>query len=272
VQLLLTIALLCVLLILLCNVVLYAWRTAVVRRQAVCDRPERLGVLSAAWAFGQECAACAAVALLVVLGWLTPRCGHGGGDRGPLIVLHGWGMNRGPLWLLRRRLLRDGWSPVCCVAHPAFGIEVERAAQQLQDAAAHIASGASARPLTLIGYGRGGLVLRYHLRRYPASIIRRIVTLGTPHAGTEVARLVGTAAELAPESRLLGKLNAADHLPQQFDVIAIHSTFDATILPPQNAQYPGAFNVQLNNVGHYALLFSSKVYRLLAENLAASLR
>ena len=55
-------------------------------------------------------------------------------------------------------------------------------------------------------------------------------------------------------------------------MIAIQSHFDAMVLPPGNAEYPGAFNIRVNAVGHNALLFSPKVYELLVENLAAPLR
>ena len=99
--------------------------------------------------------------------------------------------------------------------------------------------------------------------------MRRIVTLGTPHSGTEPARWIPSLAEIVPDSKLINGLNAGDRLPQQFDFIAIHSNFDATVLPASSSHYPLAFNIQVNDVGHYALLLSRRVYRLLAENLEA---
>ena len=116
-----------------------------------------------------------------------------------------------------------------------------------------------------MGRGLGGFVSRYYVRRYPATNIRRVVTLGTAHQGT---MLPGTRT-LRPGSPFMTMMNAGDRVPQQFDVIAIHSSFDALVLPPANAFYPDAFNIQLHDVGHYTLLFSAKVYGLLAENLDA---
>lgn len=266
-------ALLGVLPIVLSNAVLYRWRASALHQMVACDRPERLGLLNAVWAFAQECAADAVALLLTLIGWCVPRRRDAAGTRGPVILIHGWGLNRGSLWLLRRRLLRDGCSPVCCVDYRWFGADVEHAGKQLRATVENLTTrGSNHPPLTLIGHGLGGLVLRYYVRRYPAPSVRRIITLGTPHLGTDVARLLrGATAGLVPGSSSLSTLNAADRVPLQFDVIAIHSTFDAVILPPQNAEYPGAFNVQIDDVGHCALLFSSKVYRLLAENLAAPL-
>ena len=258
------------LLVVASNAVLYGWRARLVRHAPECSADERLGMIGAAWAFAKECAALAAVALLVPLGWCLPRCRTGTGARGPLILVHGCALNRGSLWLLRRRLLRDGWGPACCFEY-GWSVDVERAARQLHKMVESLAA-REHRPITCIGHSLGGLVLRYCARRYPAPTVRRIVTLGTPHGGTELARILGHHRRpLLPGSRLLGALNAADHVPQQFDVIAIHSSFDAMVLPPSNGMYPGAFNIQVNDVGHNALLFSAKVYRLIAENLAAPL-
>lgn len=261
--------LLCVLPILGLNLWAYAQRLSHLRRVA-CDAPEPLALLNAAWAFVGECAATAAVVLLIPMGWLLPHSRSGSGTHGPIVLVHGWGLNRSCLLWLRRRLVRDGWSPVCCFDYQAWAADVDGAAQHLRRLIEQLGASVPRQSLTLIGHGLGGLVLRYYARRYPAPMVRRIVTLGTPHFGTALAsRWWGTAARtLSPGSEFLRTLNAADRVPRQFDVIAISSTFDALVLPPDNARYPEAFNIQLDRVGHYALLFSPKVYRLIVENLA----
>jgi pimeloyl-ACP methyl ester carboxylesterase len=261
------------LLVLAFNLAVYGSRGRALQHGAPCDAIDRLGVLRAVWAFAKECVACAAVLLLVPAGWCVPHCRGGAGTRGAIVLLHDWGLNCGSLWLLRRRLVRDGWSPVCCLAYCGWRVDVTRAAQGLRDCIAHLVRSAPQRPVAVVGHGLGGLVLRYYARRYPAPAVRRLVTLGTPHAGTQLAvHVPALRATLAPGAPLLSQLGAADRVPQQFDVIALQSTFDAYVLPPASGEYAGAFNVRVNDVGHHALLFSHKVYGLLAENLAAPLR
>ena len=256
--------------IVLFNTGLYLWRARVLRSLPPCDAVERLGLIDALWAFLVECVALAAWLLLIPVGWCLPRSRRGPGTRGAVVLLHGWGLNAASVWLLQRRLLRDGWSPVCSFTYPTFRADLDGAAKRLRDWLEHAALSG---PLTLVGHSLGGLVLRYFARRYSVPQVRRIVTLGTPHFGTVLAASPGSPVQhLAPGSPVLNKLNAVDHVPQQFDVIAIQSTFDAMLLPPDHGRYPGAFNIQVNDVGHNALLLSRKVYRLIAENLATPLR
>ncbi|MFQ5665687.1 MAG: lipase family alpha/beta hydrolase [Candidatus Binatia bacterium] len=259
--------------VVLLNASLYLWRAVrQYRSGASSGTGDALGIADAVWAFTQECAATAAVILLIPIGWVLPRCRSGAGHRGPLMLLHGWGLNRGSLWLLQHRLVRDGWSPVGCFDYRSLAADVGAAAARLGPAVDRLARAAPDCPVALVGHSLGGLVLRYYLQHSPAPHVRRIVTLGTPHQGSELARLLPAArARLAPGSALLHTLNAADRVRQQFDVIAIRSAFDAIVLPPENAEYPGAFTVSVSGVGHNALLFSSKIYHLLAENLSAPL-
>jgi pimeloyl-ACP methyl ester carboxylesterase len=260
--------------ILLFNAAIYAYRAKVLHALDACDAVDPLGVLAAARAFAVECVATATVLLLIPVGWLLPHCRAGSGTRGALVLVHGWSLNRGCFWLMRRRLLCDGWGPVCCLDYRSLRLDVEGAAGRLRDAVDRLrATLGPAQPITLLGHSLGGLVLRYYARRYPAAGVRRIITLGTPHRGTRLAGMHrGYGRALAPDSAFLRALGANDRIPQQFDVVAIFSTFDAMIVPPRHAEYPGAFNVRITGVGHNALLLSRKVYELLAENLAAPLR
>lgn len=255
------------------NLTLYGWRLRMLRQAAPCNLLEPLGLMPACRAFARECVSSAAVVLLIPFGWLLPRWQGGGAGRGAVILLHGWGVNRGAMWLLRRRLLRAGWGPVCCFEPQTLGLDIEAAARELRLLVDRVVSLSTApAPLMLVGHGIGGLVLRYFLRRYPAPRVRRLVTLGTPHRGTDVARVLGPLGRtLVPRSAFLRRLNAGDRLPEQFDIIALHSTFDATVLPLEYALYPGAFNAQFNDVGHFSMLFSGKVFRIMCENLAAPL-
>jgi pimeloyl-ACP methyl ester carboxylesterase len=255
------------------NVVAYTARAFAMRQVPDCDRDSGLGLFDAARIFVIECLCTIFVQLLIPVGWLMRPQAGGHSAQGPLVLVHGWGLNRGCWWLVRRRLLRDGWGPIYTFDYWSFTADIERAAARLREFLETKVEDARGQPLTLIGHSLGGLVIRYYLRRYRAAAVRRIVTLGTPHLGTLFLPLPGPVRQrLSPDSTLLKQLNAADRVPHQFDVIAFASLFDALILPPTNARYPEAFNVQVRDVGHNQLLFSRRIYDLLKENLEAPMR
>jgi pimeloyl-ACP methyl ester carboxylesterase len=253
------------------NAGLYVLRGDALRRLPAYQPPARLGLLDAGAAFLKESLALAALVLLVPLGCCMRRRLDGSGKRGPVLLVPGWCLNRGSLCWLRWRLRRDGWSPVVCLAEYNGSADFEAAAARLDAEVDSLALPAE-RPATIIGHGLGGLVAREYARRTASGPVRRLVTLGTPHTGTQLARHLPLLRDkLAPTAPPMRRLRSADRVPERYDVVAIHSMFDAVVLPPSAATYPRAFNIQINGVGHNALLFSSKVYDLLAENLQAPL-
>lgn len=251
------------------NAAAYAWRARQLRSMSACDRPERLGWQHSGVAFLQECAASVAAVALLPAGW-TSRATVDPGER-TVILIHDFGLNAGAFALLSRRLRHDGWRTVA-MQHPARLSDAAAIAARLHRLVGEIAA-SGPRPVVLVAHGFGGLVARLYARRYRAPLVRRILTLGTAHQGSVLPQTTGRMRRLLePRGRLMAQLAAADRVPQQFDFVALHSTFDATVVPPGNAEYPGAFNIQLNDVGHHALLFSRRVYELIAENLAAPVR
>jgi pimeloyl-ACP methyl ester carboxylesterase len=110
--------------------------------------------------------------------------------------------------------------------------------------------------VVVLGHGFGGIVaVRYaatHAR------VRRVVTLGTPHQGSQAL----------PYRWLSGNAVRVPVTGSPADVMAIYSDFDAWLVPVDNAYYPGGFNIAIGGVGHCAMLRSRRVADLIVENLA----
>jgi triacylglycerol lipase len=108
----------------------------------------------------------------------------------------------------------------------------------------------------VIGYSAGGVVARLWAARYGgAAQARRIVTLGSPHHGTEVANLAAQLApdqcplacqQLAPDSDLLRGLPAAA-LPGP-SWVSVWTAKDDVVRPPTSGRLDGAVNVELQSV------------------------
>ena len=89
-----------------------------------------------------------------------------------------------------------------------------------------------------------------------ADIARRIVTLGAPHHGTDIAALAGSllpgqcptaCAELAPNSDLLTQLNART-MPAGPVWVSVWTEQDQVVTPPDSARLDGALNIPVQSV------------------------
>lgn len=241
------------------------------RASAVCDvDPEdALPTAVLAAAFLLEWLASIGVVLLSAAAVLTPRRRGDPAADVRVVVLHGFAQSRGAVALLARRLESAGVA-VISFSYPSLRADVPAAAESLRRLLADLQRERPG-PVHLVGFGIGGLVARYCVRRHRVVGVRRLITVGTPHQGTLLAPpYPATLACLRPASALLTQLAAADRAPEQFEATAIQSEFDATILPPQNAYYPAAFNVTVRDTGHFTLLFSRRILGLVLENLELS--
>jgi triacylglycerol esterase/lipase EstA (alpha/beta hydrolase family) len=137
----------------------------------------------------------------------------------------------------------------------------------------------------LVGYSAGGVVARLWVRdEGGAELVRRVVTLGSPQHGTDIAALAGSilpgacptaCQQLATGSPLLAALNAGDETPAGPTFVSIWTTHDDVVLPPDSASLEGAldFTVQRvcpgDRVDHSGLPTDPGVEAIVVRELAA---
>ena len=185
--------------------------------------------------------------------------------RPPLLLIHGYGCSRGAWWWLRRRLEAAGWTVATINLEPIYtGIDnyVEPLARRIEAVLAET----GATQLILVGHSMGGLVARAYFRRFGVQRVARLVTLGTPHSGSELARIgIGeNARQMRSGSPWLQTLAQETAIPE---TIAIYSRHDNYVMPQANLALPGAMNRALDGVGHLFMLFSPRVARALLAAL-----
>jgi pimeloyl-ACP methyl ester carboxylesterase len=100
-----------------------------------------------------------------------------------VVLVHGLFMKGWSMALLRRRLRRCGFR-VVLFSYPSLGNSVKRNAEHLQQFTRNI----EADTVHFVGHSLGGLVILQHLQDFPAQQPGRRVLLGTPYAGSHVAR------------------------------------------------------------------------------------
>lgn len=201
---------------------------------------------------------------LGLMGWSRVQTGHGR----PVVLVHGWGLNRASMALIAARLRRDGRT-VYSEALPWRWPEVSSAAT-LTRRIREIREDCRSPAVDVVAYGTAGVLVRAAAQcEGTASLLGKVITLASPHRGTALAvfGLSGPLDQLRPGSAFLDELIRAEKSPVLAQVTAIASPFDAIVFPFDLAYLPGAFNVTVDGVGHFSMLYSERVYTLIAENL-----
>lgn len=197
--------------------------------------------------------------------WMRPDRLRPATARPPLLLVHGYGCSRAAWWWLRRRLEAAGWTVATISLEPVYtsiDTYVEPLAQRIDAVLAET----GAPQLILVGHSMGGLVARAYLRRHGAQRVARLITLGTPHAGSRLAALgIGqNSRQMEPGSVWLTALALETVLPE---TVVIHSPHDNYVMPQSNLLLPGAINHPLNGLGHLSMLYSPRVATALLATL-----
>ena len=177
-------------------------------------------------------------------------------DRTGVLLVHGYFCNRGVWrpWLRRFRAL-----DVPCTAltlEPAFGA-IDTWVPSI-DAAVAALQQRTGRPPVIVAHSMGGLATRAWLAATPGAStqVRHVVTVGTPHHGTWLARFGHTRN--ARQMRIGGPWLAALAQSPTAAPGALFTCFfghaDNIVFPARTATLPGADNRHLAGVAHVAML------------------
>ncbi|MBJ7452161.1 MAG: alpha/beta fold hydrolase [Blastococcus sp.] len=176
---------------------------------------------------------------------------------GPVLLVPGYGGATGALQTLADRLTSAG-RDATVVELPGDGTGDLTEAAEALDAAATAALERTGDPaVDVVGYSAGGVVARLWIADGGAGSVRRVVTLGAPHHGTELAGVAGSLAptqcptacrQLAPGSDLLAELNDGDETPAGPSWVSIWTTLDRTVTPPESARLDGALELPVQSV------------------------
>lgn len=169
---------------------------------------------------------------------------------GPVLLVPGYGGSTTSLQVLADALA-EGGRDVSLVDLGGDGTGDLREQAQALDAAVEAALDRTGAPsVDVVGYSAGGVVARLWVAELGGgSLARRVVTLASPHHGSELAALAGGLAtdacpeacqQLAPDSDLLRELNGEDETPAGPLWVAIWTEDDATVVPPSSGSLEGA--------------------------------
>ncbi|MCX5746487.1 MAG: alpha/beta fold hydrolase [Proteobacteria bacterium] len=187
----------------------------------------------------------------------------------PVIVLHGYAMNRANFFPLAYRLARAGLGPITGFEYWTLG-RTAAAARQLGWYIDQVRARTGSATVDVIGHSMGGVVGRYFVALAGGDgIVANLVTIGSPHHGTDLSAIgVGHAnRELYVGSKLLGRLANAP-TPTATRLLVITSRADALVPGAQQPRIAGAETIAYDDLGHVALLTSRRVAAAIVDRLS----
>ena len=179
---------------------------------------------------------------------------HAAGRRG-VVLVHGFVCNRG-LWnpWLRRLVQLD--IPVVAVnLEPVFG-SIDDHIPGVERAVCELERCTGLAPV-IVAHSMGGLVVRgWWAGCGDATRVHRLITLGTPHHGTWLARFARTrnARQMQPGSAWLQALASREPNALRASVTCFFSHCDNIVFPPRHAVLAGADERHLPGVAHVSMV------------------
>jgi triacylglycerol esterase/lipase EstA (alpha/beta hydrolase family) len=233
-------------------------------------REHRIGVTGFIGCWLREC-----VSVAWMFNVLQPFRAHaafqapaGDGNRVPVLMIHGYGCNRA-VWLPIQQY-------VAAAGHPTDAIDLMPLLGDIDDYARDIAAAVArltrmhGRAPVLLCHSMGGLAARALLRQSDPGSVAHIITLGTPHRGTAMARTGRghNVRQMAWASPWLRQLAAAETPEVRARITSIFSWHDSIVGPAGASWLQGARHIPFAGIGHVSLLCDARVRDAVLTELA----
>lgn len=194
----------------------------------------------------------------------------------PVLLVHGYGCNSGYWHAMSKALLQAGISHRAVDMEPVIG-GIDEYVPSIARAVATLRAESGSEKIIIVAHSMGGLAARAYLRKYGLRGIAKVITLGTPHRGTGIARFgIGlncrqmhwTAdGQEGVSSEWLRALQANETPDMRALFVSIYSHHDNIIAPQTSSDLQGAKNVELYGIGHVALASDPTVQTLVIDEI-----
>ena len=179
-------------------------------------------------------------------------------ERGPVLIVPGYGGSTTALAALVAALEAAG-RDVTVVPPVGDGTgDLDTQAQALDAVATSALARTGTGSVDVVGYSAGGVVARLWVRDHGGgSVARRVLTLGSPHHGTDLAGVATdltpdtcpeACLQLAPGSDFLNALNSGDETPDGPLWVSIWTADDKVVTPPSSAELDDALNFSVQSI------------------------
>lgn len=204
--------------------------------------------------------------------WLPDRVKHSttqtSGPPVPVLLVHGYICNH-RVWDKMARALHQAGHPVLAITLEPLFTSIDDYVPQIQQAVVQLQQATGARQIALVGHSMGGLVIRAWARQHGCTDVASIITLGTPHQGTQMASWSPTpnAAQMVWHSPWLQALQTTEtQATRQLMHIAL-TPHDNIVFPQREQVLAGAAVTEFKGLGHLELCLDPQVIQWLLQKL-----
>lgn len=193
----------------------------------------------------------------------------------PVVLVHGYACNSGYWHSMRLALESAGIRHEAVDLEPIFG-DIDDYLPQLHRAVNSAMAIAGGKPVVIVGHSMGGLVARAYLSRYGCDRIARIITIGSPHNGTVLARYsAGSNCRQMYHDAASGRCSdwleslGKSHGREERELItSIYSRHDNIIAPQGSCHLTGGKNIAFDGIGHVELGCHPAVHASVIKEIA----
>jgi triacylglycerol lipase len=181
-----------------------------------------------------------------------------------IILLHGFLCNQ-RIWTKFERLLEQNAAVVAVNVDPLFW-NIENSVKQLAEHLRHIKESHPSNRIFIVGHSMGGVLARVFARRNPG-LIAGILSIGSPHHGTEISVTVGghQHGPVTPRTKWLRVFNeAAKNNKTDDSVICVWSDCDNIVFPQTSSCLHRGHDHLLPGLGHLSLLTDGRAIAVIA--------
>jgi triacylglycerol lipase len=186
----------------------------------------------------------------------------------PVIFVHGLGGHPGNFFALKTYFAGRGRTRTYVVDFgnaSSFDVMVSHLRNVIDEVVERNALGDDEK-VDVVAHSMGGLITRLVVEDpEQRERIANLVTLGTPHVGSHLARLAATrlTIELRPGSETMRRLKAQDFWGHEESPLltAFWSPSDTVVLPAESAKFPAGRTIEVAGVTHYGYLIDPSVWR-----------
>jgi triacylglycerol esterase/lipase EstA (alpha/beta hydrolase family) len=204
-------------------------------------------------------------------GVLQPTQNPAGPAKLPVLLVHGYICNH-RVWDNVADALRQAGHPVLAVDLEPLFTSIDDYAVNLEQATTTLLTATGATQIALVGHSMGGLVIRAWLRASGQARVARVITLGSPHQGTDIARasMTSNGSQMIWRSDWLQTLQSSE-TPAVRRLLHIALTLQDNIVYPQREQVlEGAAVTEFSGIGHVQMCLSPMVIGWLVQQLDAA--